>query len=280
MAYWEEEEQEEEDDENESYLASYSDLVTDLMAVFVILLSFALLAQGVRVRETAEKLATGMNAPVEEVGSGNGADVERFVARLEENIKLAGLEGELSINWDYLEDEDAQDMSSQTSLLGKIEPDTNIEKFIQELRAEIRKAGLEDKVSVHRNGRSRVLLRLMDSVLFDVGKADIKTEVKPLLEGIAEILSKYDDTIKYIHIEGHTDTTPIATAQFPSNWELSTGRAGSVVRYLIDKTTLKDEKFSSAGYGEFRPIADNATSEGRALNRRVEFSIELKEDDT
>lgn len=147
-----------------------------------------------------------------------------------------------------------------------------------ELRQEIKLAGLEGRVSVNRNGKTQVVIRLMDSVLFDLGKADIKEEVKSELDRIADILSKYDDMIKYIHIEGHTDTLRISTEQFSSNWALSTGRAGSVVRYLIDQSSVKDEKFSAAGYGEFHPIADNSTEEGRALNRRVEFSIELDDD--
>ncbi len=291
MPYWEEDdEEEEEEEENEGYLASYSDLVTDLMAVFVLLLSFALLSQGVRVRESAEKLSESMDAIVEAAENGAANDVDRFIERLEESIRLAGLEGELSVNRDLPEDGNAAVTNTEEPVLNPGAEELNIpeqvdimemnlEEFIKELREEIRKAGMEGRVSANRHGKNRVVIRLMDSVLFDVGKADIKDEVKPVLDRIADILSKYDDTIEYIHIEGHTDTLPISTAQFPSNWELSTGRAGSVVRYLIDGSTVQDEKFSSAGYGEFRPIADNTTNEGRALNRRVEFSIELKSDD-
>jgi len=284
VAYWEEEEEEEEE-ENEGYLASYSDLVTDLMAVFVLLLSFALMSQGVRVRETAEKLSNNMEAIVEEAKSGGPTDVDRFIERLEESIRLAGLEGELSINRDIPQDESTQNTDSEgpgfiqdtADIIDTSEAD--LEAFIQELRTQIKQTGLEGRVSVNRHGKNRVVIRLMDSVLFDVGKAEIKEDIKPVLDGIADILMKYDNIIEYILVEGHTDTLPISTAQFPSNWELSTGRAGSVVRYLINESTLKDEKFSSAGYGEFRPIADNTTTEGRALNRRVELSIELKSSD-
>lgn len=284
MVYWEEEEEEEEE-ENESYLASYSDLVTDLMAVFVLLLSFALLSQGVRVRETAEKLSDNMEAIVEEAKSGGPTDVDRFIERLEESIRLAGLEGELSINRDIPEDGSTENtdvegpgfIQDTADIIDTSE--TDLEAFIQELRTQIKQTGLDGRVSVNRHGKNRVVIRLMDSVLFDVGKAEIKEDIKPVLDGISDILMKYDNIIEYILVEGHTDTLPISTAQFPSNWELSTGRAGSVVRYLINESTLKDEKFSSAGYGEFRPIADNTTTEGRALNRRVELSIELKSSD-
>ena len=313
MAYWEEEEEEEEE-ENESYLASYSDLVTDLMAVFVLLLSFALLSQGVRVRQSAEKLSENIDGMFEEAQKGELTDVERFVEKLEETIELAGLEGELSISRELPDNADTEETGTGTQgpvkrgsnlsdseelvntdskelgagdlvfdpdaeKIGALDPpDTNIERFIKELREEITRAGLEGRVSVNRSGENRVVIRLMDSVLFDLGKADIKEEVKPVLDRIADILSRYDNAIEYVHIEGHTDTIPISKEQFPSNWELSTGRAGSVVRYLIEESSLKDEKFSAAGYGEFRPIADNTTDEGRALNRRVEFSVELKDE--
>lgn len=290
MAYWEEEEEEEDEEENEGYLASYSDLVTDLMAVFVLLLSFALMSQGVKVRVTAQKLADGMEAVAAEARDGSVSDVEQFVEQLEENIRLAGLEKELSVSRNFPQSGEAEQTGSENpettesdtaevGVSGQIDPlDANIEEFIKEIREEIRKAELEARVSVNRYGENRIIIRLMDSVLFDLGKAEIKIEVKPMLDRIAYILSKYNNAIKYVHIEGHTDTVPISTEQFPSNWELSTGRAGSVVRYLIEKSTLGDEKFSSAGYGEFRPIADNATDEGRSLNRRVEFFIELKDE--
>ena len=312
MAYWEEEEEEEEE-ENESYLASYSDLVTDLMAVFVLLLSFALLSQGVRVRQSAEKLSENIDGMFEEAQKGELTDVEKFVEKLEETIELAGLEGELSISRELPDEGDTEETGTGTQepvkgpklsdseesvntdskelgagdlvfdpdaeKIGALDsPNKNIEGFIKELREEITRAGLEGRVSVNRSGENRVVIRLMDSVLFDLGKADIKEEVKPVLDRIADILSRYDNAIEYVHIEGHTDTIPISKEQFPSNWELSTGRAGSVVRYLIVESSLKDEKFSAAGYGEFRPIADNTTDEGRSLNRRVEFSVELKDE--
>ncbi len=222
-------EDEHEEEESENWLASYSDLITDLLAVFVLLFAFALLTQG------AGKASSGM------MEGGPGV-----------------LDGGQSIVSEYPEKRNMM-----------------VEQLIKELKSQIKAAGLEGQVSVNKAGNNRIVMRMVDSVLFDTGKALIKEKVKPTLDGIAGILLEYDSVIKYIHIEGHTDDRPINTAQFPSNWELSTGRAGSVVRYLIDKSDITDEKFSSAGYGEFRPIADNATEEGKAVNRRVEFSVEV-----
>ncbi|MBM3792005.1 MAG: chemotaxis protein MotB, partial [Acidobacteria bacterium] len=76
-----------------------------------------------------------------------------------------------------------------------------------------------------------------------------------------------------IRIEGHTDNVPIRTARFPSNWELSTSRATTICSYLVERFGFAPEELSAAGYGEFRPIDSNDTSEGRARNRRVDIVV-------
>lgn len=271
------------EEESENWLASYSDLVTDLMAVFVLLFSFALMSQSVKARLVSVELEKEKSIAAQQTMD-IGSSAEEFVEAIEEQIKKAGLEDQISVN---MESPDTKSNSSGDLAEGvsavpeKMEEmDANIDKFIKELKGQFKSAGLEGQVSISKNGKNRVVIRLMDSVLFDRGKAIIKEEVKPTLDSIADILSKYDSSIRYVHIEGHTDNLPINTPQFPSNWELSTGRAGSVVRYLIEKSKLSDDKFSSAGYGEFRPIQDNTTDEGRMHNRRVEFTIEIMDPDT
>lgn len=248
------EEEFEDEDDGESYLASYSDLVTDLMAVFVLLLSFALLTQATSNRSASPDLMSD--------SSGSG-------------LLSAGQYLEYS---EYLKQAE-YDADSKNSANNYNEVDTRTQELIKELEEAIAEAGLQTQVRVSQQGKSRIMMRMMDSVLFDTGKAAIKENMKPILDGIGDILAEYNNVIKYIHIEGHTDNRPINTAQFPSNWELSTGRAGSVVRFLIEKTDIPGEKFSSAGYGEFRPLADNATEEGKSINRRVEFTIEVKDAD-
>ncbi len=276
-------EDDDDEDESENWLASYSDLVTDLMAVFVLLFSFALMSQSVKARLVSVELEKEKSIAAQQTMD-IGSSAEEFVEAIEEQIKKAGLEDQISVN---MESPDTKSNSPGDLAEGvravpeKMEEmDANIDKFIKELKGQFKSAGLEGQVSISKNGKNRVVIRLMDSVLFDRGKAIIKEEVKPTLDSIADILSKYDSSIRYVHIEGHTDNLPINTPQFPSNWELSTGRAGSVVRYLIEKSKLSDDKFSSAGYGEFRPIQDNTTDEGRMHNRRVEFTIEIMDPDT
>ncbi len=105
---------------------------------------------------------------------------------------------------------------------------------------------------------------------FDSGSDEIKSEGRALLDSIAASLVPLDNQIR---IEGHTDNVPIQTARFPSNWELSTARATTIVSYLLTHFRLSPDRLSAAGYAEYRPTAPNDTVEGRARNRRVDIII-------
>lgn len=109
-----------------------------------------------------------------------------------------------------------------------------------------------------------------DTVLFESGEAVIKPSAKNTLEEIVSILKPLPNSIR---IEGHTDDQPINTSQYPSNWELSTARATSMVKMFIDNYGFSPEKLSAAGYGEHKPVAPNTTPEGRQNNRRVDIVI-------
>lgn len=115
-----------------------------------------------------------------------------------------------------------------------------------------------------------LVIRMKDSVLFDSGQAELKPAARAVLNDVAEALRKLPN---HVRIEGHTDNRPIRTSAFPSNWELSTSRATNVIRYLIEQCGLSAKRLSAAGYGEFRPVADNGTDAGRAKNRRVDLVL-------
>lgn len=115
-----------------------------------------------------------------------------------------------------------------------------------------------------------LLIRFVEGVLFDSGKANLKNEAKVILDKIAPLLI---ESHRHIRIEGHTDNLPINTRDFPSNWELSTARAVNVVKYLIEKYNFSPYILSAAGYGEYRPIAPNDSAKNRALNRRVDIIV-------
>jgi chemotaxis protein MotB len=109
-----------------------------------------------------------------------------------------------------------------------------------------------------------------DPVLFELGKANLKSEVYPVLSAIAKVIKS--KTPSEIEVQGHTDDLPIKTMQFPSNWELSAARALSVVKFFAEKEDVPPEKLSAIGYGQYRPAYVN-TRENRTKNRRVEIFI-------
>lgn len=116
-----------------------------------------------------------------------------------------------------------------------------------------------------------VLLTLNGALLFESGKAEIREQSLPLVDKIGAILENYSNNI--IEIEGHTDNVPISSARFGNNDELSFFRALEVTNYIRNNNNLEPARIKFSGRGEYVPIADNGTAEGRARNRRVEIKI-------
>ncbi len=117
-------------------------------------------------------------------------------------------------------------------------------------------------------------IRLHENLLFDSGPVDMKVNGMKILDHIGKILNDTGDV--EIEIQGHTDSVPIGPRladRFPTNWELSTARASRVVRYFLDEADILHSFLSAKGLGDTHPIADNATPEGRALNRRIEIVL-------
>jgi chemotaxis protein MotB len=122
--------------------------------------------------------------------------------------------------------------------------------------------------------QGKLTVNLVDRILFDSGKAEVKGAGKSVLDKVGSILNTVKD--KNIRIEGHTDNKPIVgelLARYPSNWELSTARATAVARYLQDSAKVDPSRLVATGYGEFRPVASNDAPETRALNRRIEIVL-------
>lgn len=134
--------------------------------------------------------------------------------------------------------------------------------------------GLSTQILVKKEKDGFILLRVDASVFFDSGKAEINSEAEPLLYRVSDIFVEYEKSIKIIRIEGHTDNVPMHSDRYDSNWELSVSRSVNVLRRILELSNLEPKKLSAVGYNEFYPIASNDSSEGRALNRRVDFFIE------
>ncbi|TGL59521.1 OmpA/MotB family protein [Leptospira sarikeiensis] len=140
-------------------------------------------------------------------------------------------------------------------------------KLESKLSGEIAKGQIRLKRS-----HNRLIIQIDDQISFDSGSADLKKQIFPALEKIKEILAEYSGNL--IIVEGHTDNIPIKTKKFNDNWQLSTERALSVLRFLLESKNLDARNFSAAGYGEHQPVVSNDTPENRALNRRVDIVLE------
>lgn len=149
------------------------------------------------------------------------------------------------------------------------EVESEIQEIYKEVYTFISEQGLQAEVSV-RTERRGVVIDIQENVLFDSGSAVIKDESREILNKLSLIFKEID---KDTAIEGHTDNMPINTYQFPTNWELSTTRAVNVLRYFVEVNGADPTKISATGYGEYRPIASNETSEGKSRNRRVNILL-------
>jgi len=141
------------------------------------------------------------------------------------------------------------------------------------LEKEMRDA-LESKDVTISQLQGKLTVNILDRILFDSGEAVLKPEGEKLLHKIGGILNQYPQ--RQIHVIGHTDNIPIRAgpkARFATNWELSTARAIAAVRYLCEKAGADARRLGAVGYGEFHPVADNSTAEGRARNRRIALVV-------
>lgn len=233
-----------EDEEEANWQDSYSDLMTDLLAIFVVLFSFAMLSQSVALSRAV-------------------AAQQKKIVVFEESALQSVLPGEDGIL--------SGDEYMQNALNSE---ETSEDNFVDSLNDYINENGLSEQMSATKQESNQILLRVGGSVLFEPGRADISSNAEQLLLKLSGILSVHTDTIKIVRIEGHTDDLPMNSELYNSNWELSTFRAVNVLKRMIEISELKSEKFSAVGYGEFHPIVDNDTAANRATNRRVDFIIE------
>ncbi len=144
--------------------------------------------------------------------------------------------------------------------------DTN-EAIKDELERMINSKGLGEDVSVESTSMG-IVMRVKGKIFFDLGKANLKKQSNEILDKVAEIIK---GSKRRVGIEGHTDNLPIRSGKYASNWELSTARAFSTFAYLRDVSKINAKNISITGFADTKPVASNATSEGRSKNRRVEF---------
>ncbi|WP_407291375.1 flagellar motor protein MotD [Stutzerimonas zhaodongensis] len=227
----------EEPENHERWLVSYADFITLLFAFFVVMYSISSLNEG-KYKILSDSLVGVFN------------QVDRAVKPIP-----IGEERPRTTQADVSQFDQSQ-QSEQA-----IDPLQSIMQSMQTVFADL----IDSKQITVRGNELWIEIELNSSLLFPSGDALPNDHAFYLLEKVAGILAPFDNPI---HVEGFTDNLPINTAKFPTNWELSAARAGSVVRMLA-ADGVDPSRLAAVGYGEFQPIADNSTAEGRARNRRV-----------
>lgn len=233
-----------EEEVSEAWLLPYADILTLLLALFIVLFASSSVDQ-----QKLEQMSQAFNQVFE---GGNGIFEQPSPIQMPNTPNDSG-QGENDESTAYIEDQqvlaEIQDSVDEYIAVNALE-----KQFATALTAE----GL--------------LVTIRDNILFDMGQAEVKPEYRQIAEDIANLL--VFDPPRNVVITGHTDDIPISSNEFSSNWELSVMRSVNFLRILVENNTIDPLYFSAKGYGENKPVASNDTSEGRAQNRRVEVLIQ------
>ena len=203
----------------------------------------------------------------------------------EEIAKLQKQASELEANAARIAKEREQLRQEQSQLAATLEQERLAKeeeiKRLTRTQEELSKS-LQDEISkgniTIQQVRDRLTINMVDRVLFDSGQAQVKPAGVKVLKQVGDVLNKISD--KQIRIEGHTDNVPISSklqGRFKTNWELSTARATTVVRYLIDQGGVDRQYLSAVGYADTHPLASNDSEEGRSSNRRIDIVLYPKD---
>ncbi|SRR5690625_4280706 len=240
------------------WMVTYSDMVTLILVFFILLFSisqidaekFRAVAESYQERTIFDFFPSAV--PLDySVNVGEGDDTADLPA------SKYNEEDELGDDGDDVED--AGGYADIDELKGLLE---EIERYLEQ-------NDLSNVITANRTDRGVVLI-LQERVLFESARAEIIDEAIPFLDKVGTLLNNINN---YVKVEGHTDSRPINTFQYPSNWELSTARASSVVRYFIEDLQLEPARFQAVGFSDTRPIAENDGPDNWQKNRRVEIVI-------
>lgn len=244
-----------------AWQCTFADLMNLLLCFFVLLFSMSKIEEDkwLAVVASFQSTFSVFDGGAESIGDGvlisNGVSQ---LNELSEYINSTGQAEEVEVPDDTLYNEMQQEGLAESEEMAE-----QIEEAMQEMN-------LDKEVDIEFTSQY-VLLTMKGALLFDSGRAELKPEIYPTLDRLGLILMTYSDSV--IEIEGHTDNVPIHNAAFANNDELSSARALSVFQYFLETTNLEPARLKHSGRGEYIPIADNATEEGRAKNRRVEIKI-------
>jgi chemotaxis protein MotB len=227
----------EEHENHERWLVSYADFITLLFAFFVVMYSISSVNEG-KFRTVSDSIKAALNPVVSP-----SSVLVPFTLGENKALSLKPT----------LEDAKEPAVRRLRQIMRSLKNETHLEIIqLKELT----------------NGD--IVLTLPDTVLFRSGESVLRPEARPFIQAISEALIELG---RHVRVEGHTDNVPIATAQFPSNWELSAARAVTVVRTLSEEYGVQSSHLTAVGHADSRSLTDNLTPENRAKNRRVEIVV-------
>lgn len=257
-------EEHEEHVNHEAWVIPYADMLTLLFCLFVVLWALANQsnAELAKYKEVAAKISAGFSGQTAsaQVLEGGGSSILSTAGNVgtvqpnEADIKAgqdALAAAKAAAQQDQQERQDLDELKEQISLVAS-------------------ERGIGNSVNFRQEARGLVVTIVSDQVLFAPGSADFAAGGSEVLKAVVDAIRS---TPNAIQIEGHTDNIPLSNGRFGSNWELSSARSTSVLRYMVEVLGFPADRISASAYGETRPIANNATVEGRASNRRVEIIV-------
>lgn len=246
-----------------AWMNTFADLMNLLLCFFVMLFSMSSVNEEKFEKVIASFQSTFSILPGGGASIGEGELISSGISQLENFDSYYNQQLSSQSDGQTEEEKDITEAYEQQEL-------EESEDMAQQLENALSQYGIQDDVEVDFNAEY-VTLNMNGALLFDSASAELRDEAYPLVNKLAKILVTYDNNI--IEVEGHTDNVPIHSSKYEDNNVLSMYRALAVANYLRDTTTLDPAYIKSSGRGEYVPIADNATPEGRARNRRVEIKI-------
>lgn len=251
-----------------AWMSTFSDLMNLLLCFFVLLYSMSTV-DAEKFQEVIASLQSSVSIlPSGGASIGEGQMISAGVRQLE---FLDSYYSEIANSkTDDANEENTQAGTNNVYEAYKEQELAESEQMASEIQDAVKQSGIDEQVDIDFNSEY-VQLNLSGAILFETGQSDLMTEAYPLMDKIDTILEKYKDNL--IEVEGHTDNVPIHNSKYPDNNVLSMYRALSVADYMRGATNIEPSHIKSSGRGDYIPVADNSTAEGRALNRRVVIKI-------
>ena len=252
-----------------AWMSTFSDLMNLLLCFFVLLFSMSTV-DAEKFEEVVSSLQSSFS--IFDGGSTSITEGELVSSGVSQLNQLNDYYNNMGMNQDE-NDEINEDTIKKYDEYVKNEMLNDSEEIADKLEDQLSGSGLGNKGDIELDVNAQyVTMTLNGALLFGSGSADIRSDAAEFMDKLGEVLKNYDEY--NIQIIGHTDTVPMApNSKFADNWELSQGRAYTVLKYLIDEKGMNAQTMSCMGRGEYEPIATNDTPEGRASNRRVEIRI-------